>query len=364
MHNSPSLKSNIKNCPKEHPKMYTNKFFCDTICTHLIDKTLLPKEIQIDEHDLFETYKHMVNMRCLEEQAYKNYKQHMRGFLHLTIGQESIYAAIKNCISNIEDDYDFIGSYRCHSLAYITGSPLQTIIYELLGRKDGMCKGKGGSMHLYNKNFYGGHGIVGAQVSLGTGLAFAIKYGKTVMGENNGKHAVFCFFGDGASNQGQVYESYNLALVHKLPIIYVIENNQYGMWTSSKDVNVTDNFYSRWAEMRAIRIRSNSFFVLQPVFEWVLKMVDEGPIVVQIDTYRHCGHAMNDDEKYRTQNEKEQEKESDCIEEIKRVLMQLSMEDDCVNAYNEINKNVAEMFENGLKCEMPSEDELYTDNLL
>lgn len=343
--------------------MYTNKFLNDTISTHLIDKSTLPKEIQIDERDLLKTYKHMLDLRILEEAAYKNYKEHMRGFLHLTIGQESIYAALIDCLSNIMDDYDFIGSYRCHSLAYTTGSSLQSIIYELLGRKEGMCKGKGGSMHLYNKNFYGGHGIVGAQVSLGTGLAFAIKYNKEVMGRAD-KHGVFCFFGDGASNQGQVYESYNLALVHKLPIVYVIENNKYGMWTSLEDVNVSDNFYSRWSEMRGIRIRSNSFFVLQPVFEWVLKMVDDGPIVVQIDTYRHCGHAMNDAEKYRTEAEKKSQMANDCIEEVRRVLDQLGLKVDCENMKKKISEEIEEMFEKAKKCDLPDEQELYTDVLL
>ncbi|KAM0677463.1 alpha subunit of pyruvate dehydrogenase [Binucleata daphniae] len=301
----------------------------------------------------------MIRLRYLEQEAYLNYDK-MRGFLHLTIGQECIYAALQYTLANKIINYDFIGSYRCHTLAYITKSSIQSIANELLGKKSGMCKGKGGSMHLYNKNFFGGHGIVGAQVPLGTGLAFAINYKKNVLGHSS-KKAVFAFFGDGASNQGQVYESYNLALIYKLPIVFVIENNRYGMWTANTDVSVSDEFYKRWNEMRGIRVKTNSFFVISSVIKSIVTLVHDGPVVLQIDTYRHCGHAMNDLQHYRTEQEKKNEKENDCIEEIYEKLHKLGHSEDCENIKKNIEKEIKTAFENATNDSLPNENELYTD---
>lgn len=339
-------------------QMYTHKIKDDDFETHLIDKNTITKEIQLTNETLLESYSTMVKIRTLEEQAFKNYN-HMRGFLHLSIGQESIYTAIKNILADKIKLYDFIGSYRCHALAYITGSSVQSICYELLGRSKGMSKGKGGSMHLYNQNFFGGHGIVGAQVSLGTGLAFAMKYKNKVMDEK--RKAVFCFFGDGASNQGQVYECYNMALIYKLPIIYIIENNNYGMWTSVKDINISDNFYKRWTEMRGIRIKNNTLIAIQCILKLAIFMVSDGPIIIQIDTYRHCGHAMNDQEAYRTEEEKAAAKRRDCIDEIKGKLCDIGFEKECETIRKKILKDTIEYFEKAKNCPLPDESELYMD---
>ncbi|KAM0686920.1 alpha subunit of pyruvate dehydrogenase [Conglomerata obtusa] len=342
--------------------MYAHKIDLSKYFTHKIQLDTFDKEIIMSKEELQYVFKEMLRMRTLEESAYNNYNK-MRGFLHLTIGQESIYAALSLCMQKNRNAFDLIGSYRCHTLAYISGSSFTSICNELLGKENGMCKGKGGSMHLYNDNFYGGHGIVGAQVPLGTGLAFAIKYRRDVMNETL-KKAVFCFFGDGASNQGQIYESYNLALIYKLPIIYVIENNKYGMWTSNEDVSYTDDFYKRWFDMRGIRVKSNSLFVLLSLFRKIIKMVDDGPLVVQIDTYRHCGHAMNDQQKYRTKEEKENELKNDCIEEVLEKLIQIGCEKECEKIENDVKKEIAEAFANAEKVKLPNENELYKDILI
>ncbi|KAM0673603.1 hypothetical protein GVAV_002980 [Gurleya vavrai] len=339
--------------------MYAHKITKNKIETHLIDENLIDKEIIFTKEMLLSAFTEMLKLRVLEEESYKNYDK-MRGFLHLTIGQESVYIAILQVLQKEILNYDFIGSYRCHSLAYITGSSINEIVCELLGKEKGMCKGKGGSMHLYNKNFYGGHGIVGAQIPLGTGLAFAIKYKNEVLKINDRK-AVFCFFGDGASNQGQIYESYNIALVHKLPIVYVIENNRFGMWTKIQDVSVSDNFFKRWSEMRGIRVKSNSLFAISSVIKNVIEMVKNGPIILQIDTYRHCGHAMNDEQKYRNEEEKEKEINNDCIEEVLEKLIQMGCEEECEKIENDIKKEIEDAFLIGTKEKLPNEKELFTD---
>lgn len=303
------------------------------------------------QEQLLDLYDEMNLLRMFEEMCFQEYEKHMRGFLHLIIGQESIYLAIKSIF--LQND-QFIGSYRDHGLAYITGSSLQDITYELLGKKLGMCKGKGGSMHLYNTNFYGGHGIVGAQVPLGTGLAFAASY-------KNEEKVVFCFLGDGATNQGQVYESYNLALKFNLKIIYIIENNQFGMWTKWCDVTVTDNFYKKWNEMRSIRIKSNSFFVIKDAMEKIYKLVKQGPIVVQIDTYRYCGHSMKDKEKYRDEKEIYIAKEQDSILEIQKILFMNNCQENIkdINSKNELK--IREYFKKAIDCDEPDISELFTD---
>lgn len=305
------------------------------------------------EAELIYIYTEIYRLRAFENACYENYKDHMRGFLHLSIGQESIYIAIK---SICQSDDIFIGSYRDHCLAYITGSCLQEIAYELLGKKLGICKGKGGSMHLYNNTFFGGNAIVGAQVPLGTGLAFSVSY-------LNQEKIVFCFIGDGAMNQGQVYESFNLALTLKLRIIYIVENNEYGMWTSWKDTCISDNFYKRWNEMRGIRINSNSFFTIIDVMCKIYKLVQDGPVVVQIDTYRHCGHSMADKEVYRDQNEKDKMLKQDCMKEIQDIIINKGLSEKIEAIHNDVENKTKEYFDNAIKCENPDDDELYTDIL-
>lgn len=333
--------------------MYTHFINGEKIQNHLIE-LIEYNSTDYNEEKLLELYTDMYWLRVFEEKCYENYKKHMRGFLHLTIGQECIYIAIKNiCRPN---DI-FIGSYRDHALAYISGSSLQEITYELLGKKLGMCKGKGGSMHLYNKKLFGGHGIVGAQVPLATGLAFAVQYLKQ-------DKRVFCFLGDGAMNQGQVYESFNLALKFNLPIIYVIENNEYGMWTKWCDVTKTDNFYKRWNEMRGIRIKDNSIFTIIDVMSEAYKMSQDGPIVVQIDTYRKCGHSMKDEEKYRNKEEKEQKEKEDCINAVKDILHRNGLAKKIDQINKEIENRCENYFKNAIESEESGKEELMTDILL
>ncbi|EJW02184.1 hypothetical protein EDEG_03380 [Edhazardia aedis USNM 41457] len=355
--------------------MHVQKIDTGLISLNLIDRSKIPNEVTLELDDLLFLFKEMYEMRVFEETAFKNYNK-MRGFLHLSIGQESIYASIYFCLKKLGADaelFDFIGSYRCHCLAYITGSSYFEIASELLGKKTGMCKGKGGSMHLYNKNFYGGHGIVGAQVPLGAGLAFAINYAKKLTNDNKNindtllksiskKKAVFAFYGDGATNQGQVYETYNMALIYKLPIVFIIENNHYGMWTKNLDVSDTDDFYSRWRNMPGMRIRSDDTFTLLSVFQQIMVNNEFNyPFIIQIDTYRYCGHSMNDMETYRTEKEKQLKTQEDRINQIKNILIENGHLETVSNLEMEINKNIENCFELAIKSEFPNDNELMED---
>jgi len=288
-----------------------------------------PEKLKLKKSVIVELYFTMVEIREMELKIQEEYKNgNVRGFCHLSIGQESIYAALKQVLNESDK---VIGSYRCHGLAYVTGlinnesggncshdsdnrdhsdtidsniindsnindnttNPIRIhskeIIDENLGLPTGCSGGRGGSMHLYNSQFYGGHGIVGAQVPLGTGIAFALKY-KRVPG------VCFSFYGDGAANQGQVYESFNLAFIYKLPIVFVCENNHFGMYTPVSQVSMDDNFYKRGYLIRGIRVPDEDPFSLMAVLEHARNYaLKEGPIILQIDTNRECGHSTKDE---------------------------------------------------------------------
>ncbi|KAF7697539.1 Pyruvate dehydrogenase E1 component subunit alpha, mitochondrial [Cucumispora dikerogammari] len=243
-------------------------------------------------------FKDMIYIRIIEQNCKKLYeKKLIKGFCHLVIGQEHIYAALKPIlnfgINKLTGD-KVMSSYRCHGLIYITGSSIKSIIGEMLGKKSGLCSGKGGSMHLYNDTFFGGHGIVGSQVGLSVGIAFAQKFLK-----QNAK--TFCFLGDGAMNQGQVFESMNLAYIYNLPIIFIIENNGFGMWTQK--IN-KDELYKR-VPFKSMKISYNfNVMDLVGVFEWSKISLETGPILIEIEVDRLCGHSCKDNIKKEKTNDK------------------------------------------------------------
>jgi pyruvate dehydrogenase E1 component alpha subunit len=239
------------------------------------------------------------------------------------------------------------------------------VMAELTGRRGGYSHGKGGSMHMFSveKGFFGGHGIVGAQVSLGTGLAFAHKY-------NEDGGVAMAYFGDGASNQGQVYESFNMAELWKLPIIYVIENNQYAMGTSVNRSSSEDQLYKRGESFRIPGIQVDGMDVLacrgaaEEALAWV--RAGKGPIILEMKTYRYRGHSMSDPAKYRSREEVQSVRDkSDPIEAVKRELDKLGVkEDELKTLEQEIRRQVNEAADFAEQTPEPDPAELYTDVLV
>jgi pyruvate dehydrogenase E1 component alpha subunit len=247
----------------------------------------------------------------------------------------------------------------------LCGIPPKDVMAELTGRAAGISKGKGGSMHMFSveHKFYGGHGIVGAQVSLGTGLGFAHKY-------NADGGVCLAYFGDGAANQGQVYESFNMAELWKLPVIYVIENNQYAMGTSVNRSSAEDQLYRRGESFRIPGIQVDGMDVLacrgaaETALEWV--RAGKGPLILEMKTYRYRGHSMSDPAKYRSREEVQSVRDkSDPIEACKRELEELGIgEDELKKVEQEIRKVVNEAADFAESTPEPAPEELYTEVLV
>ena len=259
-----------------------------------------------------------------------------------------------------------ITGYRDHGHMLVAGIPANAVMAELTGRAAGISKGKGGSMHMFSveHGFYGGHGIVGAQVSLGTGLAFGHKY------RGDGGLAM-AYFGDGASNQGQVYESFNMAELWKLPIIFVIENNQYAMGTSVNRASSEDLLYRRGESFRVPGLQVDGMDVqavrgaAQVAVDWVRS--GKGPMLLELKTYRYRGHSMSDPAKYRSREEVQAMREkSDPIEQVKREILEGGHADEA--ALKKIDREVREIVDAAADfaetAPEPEAAELYTDILV
>ncbi len=243
--------------------------------------------------ELLEYFKTMLTMRRMEITCDIEYTQRtIRGFCHLYDGQEAVGTGIQAALSP-EDSW--ITSYRCHCIALARGGTVEGILAELMGRSHGQPGGVGGSMHFYNKehNFFGGPGIVGAQVPVGTGLAFANKY-KTPLGEPM-PVAIGCY-GDGAANQGQIWESMNMAALWKLPMIFCIENNQYGMGTSIARHSCNNDYYTMGNVIPGLKMDGMNVLAVREGMKHVREYVSQGngPMVVEMSTYRFHGHSMTD----------------------------------------------------------------------
>ncbi|KAG0353587.1 dehydrogenase E1 component-domain-containing protein [Gamsiella multidivaricata] len=283
-------------------------------------------KVTVKKDDLLHMYKSMVIMRRMETTADGLYKSGLiRGFCHLCTGQEAVGVGLESALS---PDDKVITAYRAHGFTYMMGGSIHSILAEVLGRKTGMSKGKGGSMHMFTPRFQGGNGIVGAQVPLGTGLAFAQKYLEK-------KGAVFTFYGDGAANQGQVFESFNMAKLWDLPCVFVCENNQYGMGTSAERSSASTEYYKRAEYIPGIKVDGmNVLAVHQAVAharEWAVS--GKGPLVLETETYRYSGHSMSDPgTTYRKREEIQQVRaEHDAITGLKQLLLEhkIVTEDDC-----------------------------------
>ena len=322
------------------------------------------KEIinNMDKNIILNIYKLMLKIRRFEEKVGQLYSMGLiGGFCHLYIGQEGVIAGIES----LADRQDcFITGYRCHAHMVSRGEPLLNIFCELLGKKDGSSMAKGGSMHMFKseKNFFGGHGIVGAQVPLGTGIAFANKY-------LNKKAVTFCFFGDGAVNQGQVYEAFNMAALWQLPIIYIIENNQYGMGTSVKRASAMTELFRRGESFGIKGYEIDGMdplavhLSLKKIYNQVLNQ-NSGPILIEAKTYRYRGHSMSDPGKYRTRQEIQETRENrDPIERVRSFLIDnnITGEDNLKKLDSSIKEEVLKASEEARDMGLPDENILFQD---
>lgn len=307
----------------------------------------------------------MLLIRRFEEKAGQLYGMGLiAGFCHLYIGQEALIVGMHNVTE--KGDYS-ITSYRDHGHILVAGTDPKSIMAELTGRATGCSKGKGGSMHMFDleNRFYGGHGIVGAQVSIGTGMAFSSKY-------RGDKSIVLAYFGDGALNQGQVYESFNMAALWKLPIIYVLENNAYGMGTSTARHCANNTQMQKRGEAFGIPgIKVDAMNILEVMekgkeaVEYVRK--GNGPILLEMNTYRYRGHSMSDPGNYRSKEEVNQMRDTkDPISTFKDYILakNLCKEDDLKKIEKEIKVIVDEAAKFAMESPEPDESELFTEVLI
>lgn len=319
------------------------------------------KKSNVSAEELLGYYREMLLIRRFEEKAGQLYGMGLiGGFCHLYIGQEAVVVGIE---AAAKEGDKRITSYRDHGHMLACGMDPKGVMAELTGREDGYSKGKGGSMHMFSteKHFYGGHGIVAAQVPLGAGLAFSDKY----KGNDN---VTFTYFGDGAANQGQIYETFNMAALWDLPVIFVIENNQYAMGTSQKRSTSTPDLYKRGEAFGIPGEMVDGMNVLA-VKEASEKAVahcraGKGPYILEVRTYRYRGHSMSDPAKYRTREEvQKMREERDPIEQVRDLLLtgKHATDDDLKAIDKEIKARVNESAEFAKESPEPHLDELWTD---
>ena len=309
-------------------------------------------------------YEQMLLIRRFEERAGQLYGLGLiGGFCHLYIGQEAVAIGLQSALDGDKDSV--ITGYRDHGHMLAYGIDPKVIMAELTGREAGISKGKGGSMHMFSTEhkFYGGHGIVGAQVALGGGLALAHQY-------NEDGGLCLAYFGDGAANQGQVYETFNMASLWKLPIVFVIENNQYAMGTAVSRSSAETEFYRRGTAFRIPGMKVNGMDVLEvrQAAEIAFAHVREGkgPVLMECETYRYRGHSMSDPAKYRSREEvQDMRDQRDPIEALKKTMIeQGSSEDDLKAIDKDIRKQVSEAADFAENAPEPEASELYTDVLV
>ncbi|WP_409337881.1 pyruvate dehydrogenase (acetyl-transferring) E1 component subunit alpha [Bartonella bilalgolemii] len=328
------------------------------------DTTKTAKIANFTKEEEIDAYREMLLIRRFEEKAGQLYGMGLiGGFCHLYIGQEAV---ITGTLKATKVGDQIITSYRDHGHMLAAGMSPRGVMAELTGRQGGFSKGKGGSMHMFSKekNFYGGHGIVGAQVPIGSGLAFSNQY----LGKDN---VTLVYFGDGAANQGQVYESFNMASLWKLPVVYIIENNQYAMGTSVSRASAETDFSRRGLsfeipgiavdgmDVRAVKGAADEAII------WARS--GKGPIILDMQTYRYRGHSMSDPAKYRSKEEVEKIKsEHDPINQVKSRLIKQgwASEDDLKFIDKEVRAIVADAADFAQNDPEPDSSELYTDILV
>jgi pyruvate dehydrogenase E1 component alpha subunit len=311
------------------------------------------------EQDLH-ALREMLLIRRFEEKAGQLYGMGaIGGFCHLYIGQEAIVVGMQ---MSLEEGDQVITGYRDHGHMLACGMDAKGVMAELTGRRGGYSKGKGGSMHMFSKEkrFYGGHGIVGAQVSLGTGLAFANRY-------RGNDRVSLTYFGDGAANQGQVYESFNMAQLWKLPVVYIIENNRYAMGTSVTRSSAQTDFSRRGVSFNipGEQVDGMDVRAVKAAGDKAVKWCREGngPYILEMQTYRYRGHSMSDPAKYRTREEVDRVRhDQDPIEQVRNRLLAAKLPEDDLKKIDaearEIVNTAADFAQNDPE---PDASELYTD---
>ena len=316
---------------------------------------------KVSKDELLKLYRDMLLIRRFEEKAGQLYGMGLiGGFCHLYIGQEAVVVGIQ---SKLKDTDSVITSYRDHGHMLACDMDPKGVMAELTGRETGYSRGKGGSMHMFSreKKFYGGHGIVGAQVPIGAGLAFAHKF------QNDGGINV-CYGGDGAVNQGQVYETLNMAALWKLPALIVIENNKYGMGTSQERASAGELF--RRGEAYGIpgkQADGMDVLAMQAAAEEAVDYVrNNGPMILEAQTYRYRGHSMSDPAKYRSKEElNEYRQQRDPIEKVRAMLLDQKVSEDDIKAIDkEIKEIVNESADFAQNSPEPDPSELWTDVLV
>jgi len=306
-------------------------------------------------------YELMQLIRQFELTAEEKYKMEgkIRGFFHAYVGQEAIAAG---CITATTPEDLFITGYRDHGLALAKGVSMNSCMAELYGKATGNAKGKGGSMHFFGKdvNFYGGHGIVGAQIGVGAGLAFAEQY----RGTNN---VVLCFFGDGAARQGILHETFNLAMLWKLPVVFICENNNYAMGTSVERTSVVIDIYklADGYEMPADTVDGmNAEAVHESVARAVKRAREKGgPTLIEMKTYRYKGHSISDPAKYRSKEELDEYREKDPIQQIRKIILSkgIAAESDLNTIDERVGAKVSESVKFAEESPWPDDSEVTKD---
>ncbi len=313
--------------------------------------------------DLKKLYEDMLLIRRFEEKAGQLYGMGLiGGFCHLYIGQEAVVSGVQHAMT---DKDSVVTTYRDHGHMLSCGMDPKGIMAELTGRKDGFSRGKGGSMHMFStdKKFYGGHGIVGASVPIGAGLAFAHKYN-----EDGGMNC--CYYGDGAANQGQVYETYNMAALWQLPILFIIENNEYAMGTSVKRHHSSPALYTHGEPFGIPGKQVNGMDVTE-VYAAAVEAAEyirsgKGPMLLEVKTYRYRGHSMSDPAKYRSKEEVDSYKSgNDCINNLRELLISEHKvkEDELKDIDKKVKDRVNEAAEFAKESPEPDASELWTDVL-
>jgi pyruvate dehydrogenase E1 component alpha subunit len=324
-------------------------------------KKTTKKSSEFSKEQYMEWFRSMQLMRRFEEKAGQLYgQQKIRGFCHLYIGQE---ACASGAVSALEKDDKWITAYRDHGHPLALGTDPGKVMAELYGKATGVSKGKGGSMHMFDKevNFMGGHGIVGAQIPLGAGIGFAEQYKGT-------KSLCICYMGDGAVRQGALHEAFNMAMTMKMPVIFVVENNGYAMGTSVKRTsNVTE--LHTLAEAYDMPSAPVNAMKVEDVHNAVAEAAararkGDGPTFLEFRTYRFKGHSMSDPAKYRTKEELEEYKNQDPIEQVKQMIIKKkwATEDDLKEIDKEIKEQVQKAVDFAEESPWPEASEAYTDN--
>ena len=315
---------------------------------------------KLKKEDYIKIYTKMLQIRRFEERAAQLYGMgHIGGFCHLYIGQEAVVVGV---LMTIENSDSVVTTYRDHGHMIARGLEPKKIMAELTGRQTGYSNGKGGSMHMFSKknNFYGGHGIVGAQVPIGTGIAFTHKYRKE-------KQICRTYIGDGAMNNGQVFEAFNLASLWKLPVLYIIENNMYGMGTSVDRASAGTDLFKRGEAfgIKGKKIDGMDVFKVIDAAQFAGDYVrsGRGPYILEVQTYRYKGHSMSDPANYRTKEELESYKVNDPINIAAKVILKKKIlsKIDLEKINSEIIKEIKDAAQYAIDSPFPEEKELFTN---